>query len=71
MDIFTVEQEDTSIPPEGATPRWYIWENIGDEEEPEYVERVVFDGKLGGHDALVGDVDGDGTQDICAKICNR
>ncbi|MFW5944905.1 MAG: FG-GAP repeat domain-containing protein [Bacteroidota bacterium] len=71
MDIFTVEQEDTSIPPEGATPRWYIWENIGDEKNPEYVERVVFDGELGGHDALVGDIDGDGTQDICAKIWSR
>lgn len=70
LDIFTVDQEDGSIFPEGATPRWYIWENIG-EDDPEFVERVIFDGRLGGHDALVGDVDGDGDLDICSKIWNR
>lgn len=71
LDIFTVEQEDGSIFPEGASPRWYIWENIGEKGNPEFVERVIFDGRLGGHDALIGDVDGSGYPDICAKIWNR
>ncbi|MEX0680649.1 MAG: VCBS repeat-containing protein [Balneolales bacterium] len=70
LEIFTVEQEDPSILPEGAPPRWYIWENMG-RDDPEFVERVIFDGRLGGHDALVGDVDGDGDLDVCAKIWNR
>lgn len=29
---------------------------------------VIYDNKLGGHDALVGDVDGDGDLDIYSKI---
>ncbi|MGM0507233.1 MAG: FG-GAP repeat domain-containing protein, partial [Bacteroidota bacterium] len=70
LDIFTVDQEDPTIFPEGATPRWYIWENIG-EDDPEFVERVIFDGRLGGHDAVVDDVDGDGDLDICAKTWKR
>lgn len=67
LDVFTVEQEDQTIPPKGAAPRWYLWEN----HDGEFVERVILDSGLGGHDALVGDVDGDGDPDICSKIWKR
>ena len=68
-DIFTVEQEDTSIFPKGAPPRWFIWENDGG-TPPTFTERVIFDGRLGGHDALAADVDGDGDLDILSKVWN-
>ena len=68
-DILTVEQEDTSIFPMGAPPRWYIWENEGG-ESPSFTERIIFDGRLGGHDALAADVDGDGDLDILSKVWN-
>jgi hypothetical protein len=29
---------------------------------------VIFDGRLGGHEAVVADVDGDGDLDICSKL---
>ena len=70
LDIFTVEQEDGSIFPEGASPRWYIWENLDGQAE-HFAERVIYDGRLGGHDALTGDVDGDGDIDIVSKIWKR
>ncbi len=70
LDIFTVEQEASPIRPRGAFPRWYIFENINGDGS-EFVERIIFDGKLGGHDAWVGDVDNDGDPDICAKIWGR
>jgi hypothetical protein len=31
-------------------------------------ERVIFDGKLGGHDVIAADIDGDGDLDFAAKI---
>ncbi|QEG36305.1 FG-GAP repeat domain-containing protein [Bythopirellula goksoeyrii] len=70
LDIFTVEQEDPTLLPVGASPRWYVWENSGS-KKPQFQERVVFDGRLGGHDALLGDVDGDGDLDICSKVWSR
>lgn len=70
LDIFTVEQEDPNILPSGAGPRWYIWENM-DGKGGRFEERVIFDGKLGGHDAMIGDLDGDGDLDIVSKIWNR
>lgn len=69
LDIFTVEQEDSSILPMGAPPRWYIWENDGG-DPPSFTERIIFDGRLGGHDALAADVDGDGDLDILSKVWN-
>lgn len=70
LDIFTVDQEDPSIFPEGAGPRWYIWENLGTDEVT-FRERVILDSGLGGHDARVGDIDGDGDPDIISKIWRR
>lgn len=69
LDIFTVEQEDSSIFPTDATPRWYIWENL--DGRGDFAERVIFDGGLGGHDALVVDVDGDEDPDLLSKIWRR
>ena len=69
-DIFSCDQEDDSIFPEGAPPRWYVWENISTPSCIRFEERVIFDDRLGGHDALVGDVDGDGDLDIFSKVWN-
>lgn len=65
QDIFTIEQEDDKILPTGATPKGYLWENLADGN---FRETVVFDQQLGGHDALLGDVDQDGDLDICFKV---
>jgi len=67
-DILVVEQEDPSILPLGATPRWFVFENVSKNGKPAFEERVILDVKLGGHDAHVGDVDGDGDIDIVSKI---
>jgi hypothetical protein len=70
IDILTCDQEDDSLPTEGAPPRWYVWENISTTSYPEFVEKVILNNKIGGHDALVGDVDGDGDLDIVSKVWN-
>jgi VCBS repeat protein len=69
-DILVVEQEDSKILPQGAAPRWFIWENQTEGNAVKFVEQVVFDGRLGGHDVLIGDVDGDGDIDVASKIWN-
>lgn len=69
VDIFTAEQEDSSLLPMGAPPRWFIWENDG-KSPPSFTERIIFNSRLGGHDALAADVDGDGDLDILSKIWN-
>jgi hypothetical protein len=64
LDVFTVEMEAI---PGVRPPRWFIWENT-EGRGGEFVERVIFDGRLGGHEAVVADVDGDGDLDICSKL---
>jgi hypothetical protein len=49
-----------------ALPRWYIWENL-DGLGGAWQEHVIFDGNLGGHAAVVGDVTGNGLPDVIAK----
>ena len=63
-DIFSCEMEEV---PGDRPPRWFIWENV-DGKGGEWIEHVIFDSALGGHGALMGDIDGDGDLDICSKI---
>lgn len=64
LDVFTVEMEAIA----GARqPRWYIWENM-DGKGTRFVERLILDAGLGGHEAVVADVDGDGDLDIASKL---
>jgi hypothetical protein len=66
-DILTAEQEDPSILPQGASPRWFLFENVSG-KSVNFEERVIMDARLGGHDVQVADVDGDGDLDIVSKI---
>ncbi len=64
LDIFSCEMEWVG----GARqPRWFIWENV-DGKGGKFAEHVILDAKLGGHEAVVADVDGDGDLDICSKL---
>jgi len=62
-DIFCCEMEH--IHGDGP-PRWYIWENV-DGKGGEWKEHVILDANLGGHEAVVGDVTGNGLPDIIGK----
>jgi len=62
-DIFSCEMEAV---PGDAPPRWYIWENVDGKGE-QWQEHVVLDANLGGHEAQVGDITGNGLPDIIAK----
>jgi hypothetical protein len=64
VDVFTVEMEGIKG---DRQPRWFIWENA-DGKGARFVERVILDQGLGGHEAVVADVDGDGDLDICSKL---
>jgi hypothetical protein len=63
LDIFSCEME--AIPGAGP-PRWYIWENV-DGVGAEWKEHVILDAGLGGHQARVGDITGNGLPDIIGK----
>lgn len=67
IDIITAEQEDPSILPKGANPKWIMWENDGKQN---FIQKVILDAKLGGHDIFIGDIDNDGDMDICSKVWN-
>jgi hypothetical protein len=62
-DIAVNEQEEL-LPPDRRNPRWVAWENVG---AGKFVERIILDRKLGGHELQAGDVDGDGDIDLCSK----
>ncbi|MEM9658746.1 MAG: VCBS repeat-containing protein [Planctomycetota bacterium] len=62
VDIFTVEMERL---PGSRPPRWFLWENV--DGRGKLVPHVILDSNLGGHEAVVGDVDGDQDIDIVAK----
>lgn len=61
-EILTVEMERF---PGKRPPRWFLWENV--DGKGTFVEHVILDANLGGHETVVGDVDGDGDVDICSK----
>ncbi|MBN2293377.1 MAG: VCBS repeat-containing protein, partial [Pirellulales bacterium] len=63
-DVFTCEMEGIA----GDKPaRWFIWENT-DGKGQKFVEHVVLDANLGGHEAVVADFDGDGDMDLISKL---
>jgi len=63
-DVFTCEMEHIAGE---RPPRWFIWENT-DGKGGKFVERVVLDANLGGHEAVAADFDGDGDIDIVSKL---
>lgn len=63
LDIFSCEMEHIRGE---RPPRWYIWENL-DGRGGEWREHVILDANLGGHQARVADVTGNGRLDIIAK----
>lgn len=62
LDIFSTEMElfCGDLP-----PRWFVWESV--DGRGAFREAIVLDAQLGGHEAVCGDVDGDGDLDICSK----
>jgi hypothetical protein len=66
-DIFTMEQEDDQILPQEATMRAFLWENA-DGKGGQFLEHVVLDQNIGGHDVQFGDADGDGDLDAYFKV---
>jgi hypothetical protein len=63
LDVVSNEQEEL-LPAGREDPKWTVWENLGGGK---FAERVVLDRKLGGHELVAGDVDGDGDPDVCSK----
>lgn len=63
IDLATCEMEAV---PGDAAPRYYIWENL-DGAGGKWQEHIIFDGNLGGHALVAGDVTGNGQPDLLAK----
>jgi len=63
VDMFSCEMEAV---PGDRPPRWYIWENVDGRGEV-WRGHVILDANLRGHEAVVGDVTGNGLPDIIAK----
>ncbi len=66
-DIFTMEQEDSQILPQGAPIRAFFWENL-DGKGGKFSEHIVLDKHIGGHDVQFGDADRDGDLDAYFKV---
>lgn len=64
LDIFSCEMEAVAG---DRLPRWFIWEN-SDGKGEQFIEHIILDCGLGGHEAVVGDITGNGKLDICGKL---
>jgi len=63
LDIFSGEMEHLGERPH----RWFIWTNAAGDGS-RFEETVILDAGLGTHEAVAGDVDGDGDVDIVGKL---
>lgn len=72
LDIFAGEQEDATrlMKPAGLWERGIIFQNVGAVKHPKFSPIVIHEDNPGWHDALTGDVDGDGDIDIVSKVWN-
>jgi hypothetical protein len=55
--------------PDGLKERGVIWVNSGG-RKPTFEPVVIHEGRPGWHDAVLGDVDGNGAIDIVSKVWN-
>jgi len=80
LEIFVGEQEEASrsvfiekglkpMKPEGLKERGIIWANSGG-KNPRFEPVVFHEGRPGWHDAVLGDVTGNGRIDIVSKVWN-